>query len=51
MTEGLILGYCPDPDCLAPAEVVDVYDAESTAGPVRHVVTLCARRHRYVSTD
>ena len=47
----LDLTYCPDPDCYAPAEVVDICDAESTDGPVRHVVTVCVRRHQYVTAD
>ena len=38
---------CPDGRCGEVAEVVDVYDADSTGGPVRHVVTLCLYRHRY----
>jgi hypothetical protein len=47
----VVLTYCPDPDCYAPAEVVDVYDLDSTAGPVTHTVTVCVRRHRYVTTE
>jgi hypothetical protein len=43
----LALTYCPDARCYAPAEVVDDYDSESTDGPVRHRVVLCANRHRY----
>lgn len=46
----LRLTYCPDETCLAPAEVVDTYEHESTNGPVVHVVTLCVRRHRYTTT-
>lgn len=47
----LVLTYCPDPACFAPAEVVDTYHAESTHGPVRHVVTVCIHRHRYVTAE
>ena len=47
----LDLTYCPDPDCYAPAEIVDDYHADSTAGPIRHVVTMCIHRHRYVTAE
>lgn len=36
---------CPDPDCQQIAEVVDDYVLESTAGPLRHIVTHCLARH------
>lgn len=45
----LELTYCPG--CGAPAEVLDDYEADSTNGPVRHVVTMCVMRHRYVSAE
>lgn len=42
---------CPDLDCQAPAEVVDRYAVESTAGPVVHVATVCVRRHHYTTPE
>lgn len=42
---------CPDPDCAAPAEVVDRWDWRSTDGLVTHVATHCARGHRYTHTE
>ncbi len=36
---------CPDPDCDAPAEVLDRTTLPSTCGPIEHVKTQCARRH------
>lgn len=36
---------CPDSDCQQIAEVVDDYVLESTAGPLRHIVTHCLARH------
>lgn len=44
------LTACPDLACDLPAEVVDDYTADSTCGPVRHLVTLCVLGHRYLST-
>lgn len=41
------LTVCPDTQCGEVAEVVDVYDLDSTDGKTRHVVTLCLWRHRY----
>jgi hypothetical protein len=43
---------CPDPECLAPAEVLDRFDLSSTDGPIEHIRTQCAMRHIYtVATD
>jgi hypothetical protein len=50
---------CPEPDCDAPAEVLDRTTLSSTCGPIEHVKTQCARRHvflmptpaAYLSTD
>jgi hypothetical protein len=36
---------CPDPDCGAPAEVLDRTTLSSTCGPIEHVKTQCVRRH------
>src|SRR4029453_9233458 len=36
---------CPDPDCGAPAEVLDQTTLSSTCGPIEHVKTQCVRRH------
>lgn len=44
------LTACPDPSCLSVAEIVDDYEADSTCGPVRHLVTLCVLGHHYLST-
>ncbi|HEY6796530.1 MAG TPA: hypothetical protein VI248_17785 [Kineosporiaceae bacterium] len=38
---------CPDPDCGAPAEIVDRWTVQSTDGPVEHVTTRCLHRHRF----
>lgn len=38
---------CLDPDCPAPAEVVDRSVWESTDGPVEHLATHCAAGHRF----
>ena len=38
---------CPDDDCRAPAEVLDVWEFASTAGPVEHMKTRCVERHIY----
>lgn len=43
MTAGF--ACCPDSDCQQIAEVMDDYVLESTAGPLRHVVTYCLARH------
>ena len=42
---------CPDPRCGELAEIVDVYTAASTDGPVEHVVTVCVARHKYHQID
>lgn len=47
----LTLTACPDPDCGAPAEVVDRFVLFSTAGPLTHVLTLCAEKHHYVHIE
>lgn len=36
---------CPDPDCSAPAEIVDRWVWDSTHGPIEHVRTRCLARH------
>jgi hypothetical protein len=36
---------CPDPACLAPAEILDRWTWPSTDGPVEHVRTRCRRGH------
>jgi hypothetical protein len=36
---------CPDPECQAPAEILDRFRLRSTGGPVEHVRTYCVRRH------
>ena len=42
--------YCPEPGCASPAEVYDVYTAESTDGPIEHgrVRCLSPDRHHFV---
>ncbi len=42
---------CPDPDCLAPAEVLDRYTAVTTSGPAVFVTTRCVRRHHYTNEE
>jgi hypothetical protein len=37
--------HCPQPDCGAPAEIVDRWTWTSTNGPVEHVKTWCASGH------
>jgi len=44
----MLIADCPDPDCGAPAEVTPWAAAASTSGPVPHVRTLCANKHRYL---
>lgn len=39
------LVQCPDPDCQAPAEIVDRWTWASTGGPLEHVRTCCLARH------
>ena len=36
---------CPNPDCQAPAEIVDRAVLQSCTGPVPHVRTVCPYRH------
>ena len=43
----MFIATCPDPECGAPAEVVPWAVAGSTGGPVAHVRTLCANKHRF----
>lgn len=38
---------CPDPECQAPAEVLDRFDLWSTDGPIEHISTRCVLRHVY----
>jgi hypothetical protein len=43
---------CPDPQCQAPAEVLDHFDLASTDGPIEHIRTRCVLSHIYtVATD
>jgi hypothetical protein len=39
------LVVCPNPDCDAPAEIVDRWTFPSTHGPVAHVKTVCSNGH------
>jgi hypothetical protein len=41
---------CPDPDCGAPARIVDRWTFGSTDGPVEHVKTGCERGHWFTPT-
>lgn len=41
-----LLDRCPEPGCDLPAELVDVWVADSTSGPVLHVETRCPSKHR-----
>lgn len=36
---------CPEPACLAPAEVVERFSLASTDGPIEHVKTRCLEGH------
>jgi hypothetical protein len=38
---------CPEPTCLAPAEVTDRFVLASTDGPVEHVRTRCLDGHGF----
>jgi len=40
---------CPEPSCLAPAEVVDRFVLASTDGPVEHVKTWCLAGHGFTA--
>jgi hypothetical protein len=43
---------CPDPECQAPAEVLDRFDLASTDGPIEHLLTRCVLGHQFtVATD
>ena len=39
---------CPEPECLAPAEVMDRIVLASTGGPVEHARIYCVQRHFFV---
>ena len=39
--------YCPQPDCGAPAQIVDRWTWTSTNGLVEHVKTWCANGHGF----
>ena len=41
---------CPDPNCQAPARIVDRWTFGSTDGPVEHVKTGCERGHWFTPT-
>jgi hypothetical protein len=41
---------CPQPDCLAPAQVVERFRLPSTDGPVDHVKTICLAGHGFTPT-
>ena len=36
---------CPDPNCDAPARIIDRWSFGSTSGPVEHIKTMCERGH------
>ena len=36
---------CPDRGCRLPAEVLDIWDFASSAGPMRHIKTRCVGEH------
>jgi hypothetical protein len=36
---------CPDPQCQAPAEVLDRFELWSTSGPYEHISTRCVLGH------
>ena len=36
---------CPEPNCQAPAEIVDRFVLASTSGPVEHAQTMCLNGH------
>jgi hypothetical protein len=36
---------CPEPGCIAPAEVLDVWTFASTDGPLTHVKIRCLNGH------
>ena len=39
--------YCFCPECGVPAEVMDRFEMDSTAGPVEHVRIRCVNRHYF----
>jgi hypothetical protein len=41
---------CPQPECLAPAQVLDRFTLASTDGPVEHVKTMCLAGHGFTPT-
>lgn len=41
---------CPDPNCGAPARIVDRWSFGSTDGQVEHVKTTCERGHWFTPT-
>lgn len=41
---------CPDPNCGAPARIVDRWSFGSTHGAVEHVKTNCERGHWFTPT-
>ena len=41
---------CPDPDCTAPARIVDRWTWGSTDGPLEHAKTMCERGHWFTPT-
>lgn len=43
----LELVECPDPGCTLPAEVVDRFTVDSTAGPLERLATVCPARHQF----
>jgi hypothetical protein len=47
-THMLSLTVCPEPGCVAPAEIVDRFVQGSTDGPIEHVRIRCVRRHWFL---
>jgi hypothetical protein len=45
---GMSFIQCPQPGCIAPAEIVDRYRLGSTGGPVEHVKTMCLHGHWFL---
>ena len=44
----LSLTACPEPDCRAPAEIIDRFTVPSTDGPVEHARLQCLHRHWFL---
>jgi hypothetical protein len=44
----LDLIHCPQPDCDAPADVVDRFVLDSTDGPIEHIRTSCVHGHWFL---